>query len=448
MKAPPFSASRLASLRAHLEATIFPPAAPAPPAAGRPRRFAYVVAFLLAGTLLELLRPGWSASMHSIWAEDGSIFLHGALTESFGATIFAPYANYLVVVPRLIAEAATAVPLDDAAAAISVLSALLIALSGLVVWYATEGLVESRLLRAALAAVTVLAPVSGLESLDSASYVSWYMLFAVFWILLWQPKTLWGAALAGLFVLATGLSNPGIWFFIPLAALRAIAVRDERDGLILGSFAIAAIVQIPVAMSNHEQIYNPTWSSDIPTAYLQRVLDGAVFGQDLGGGGWSHLGWGLLIPLALIAAAILVAVLLRGSNRVRYLAVIAVVFSLALFFVSLYQRAVGPEMVWPSGTYNGSGGRYVIVPAMLLISAGVVVVDAITRGRNRRPWATWLSVGAAALLLLGVVTSFDMGNAPVRGVPTWEETLEAAAGTCVTEGNSEAKIPVAPVGVS
>lgn len=438
--------TKLRALRDHLNETLFPDPLARPASRRWGARAAIAVAFLAIGTLLSLTRPGWSVSFHSIWAEDGSVFLHGALTQSFGETVFAPYANYLVLVPRLIGEAATVVPLSDAPAAISVLSAAMISLSGLVVWHATAGHIESPYLRATLAVFTVLVPVSGLESLDSGSYVSWYMLFATFWILLWRPATTWGAGLAGLFVLAAALSNPGVWFFIPVAALRAIAIRDRRDGLIVAAFALGALIQIPVAASNHEQVYHPTWTSDILTAYLQRVLDGAAFGQHLGGLAWAHLGWTFLALLSIVAIVALAIGAWHSNRGGRYLAAIAVFLSLAMFFVSLYQRAVGTEMVWPGGTYNGSGGRYVIIPALLLVSAAVVLVDRFARQRRRPRWAAWSGAALIVLLIAGMVSSFDMEDVTARGAPTWDQSLEAAARTCVAERTPEGLVEVSPAG--
>jgi hypothetical protein len=436
--------ARLAALRQHLDATLFPPPRDPAPRNRWAERAAVTVGLLVVGTLLVMLRAGWSASLHTIWAEDGSIFLHGAVTEGSFEKIFAPYANYLVLVPRLIGEATTAVPLEDAPKVISGLSAFLVAVSGLVVWHATGGHLRSPWLRGALAIATVLAPVSGLESLDSGSYVSWYMLFATFWVLLWRPATTWGATLAALFVLAAGLSNPGVWFLIPLALLRGVAIRDRRDVLIVAGFALGALVQMPVAASNHEQIYNPTWTSDILTAYLQRVIDGGVFGQELGGRAWAHLGWAFLIVLTLAAVIAFAGGFWRGNRGSRYLTAIALLGSVGIFLVSLYQRAVGPEMIWPGGAFNGSGGRYVIIPALLLLSAAAVLLDAFVRRSGRARWAPWLG---AALVGLAVITSFDLSNSAARGVPTWEQSLQAAAWTCLAERNAEALVEVAPPGV-
>ena len=373
--------------------------------------------------------------------------LHQSLTEGTIDAVFSPIAKYLVLVPRLIGEAATIVPLRDAPTAVSCLSALAVAISGLVVWLATAGHIRNRGLRAALAVATVLVPVSGLESLDSAVYVSWYMLFATFWVLLWRPATRWGAALAGLFVLATALSNPGVWFLIPLALLRGLAYRDRRDAAILGGFALGALVQIPVMALNDEPVPDPAWSHDIVTAYLQRVLDGGVFGQHLGGAAWAHLGWPFLGSLAILAVAVLTVGLRRTGAGPRLFALIAVPTSVAMFFASAYQRALGPALIWPMDAYNGAGGRYAIVPSLLLLSTGLVVVDSLLQDRPEWRPGRLIAAAAIGLIAVAVVTSFDMSSPGVRGTPTWEDELAGAAEACTRDGSPEATVPIAPNGV-
>lgn len=64
---------------------------------------------------------------------------------------------------------------------------------------------------------------AGVESIDSAAYVLWYMLFASFWILLWRPASWGGTIFASVFILIIELSTPGVWFFLPVVVARVIA---------------------------------------------------------------------------------------------------------------------------------------------------------------------------------------------------------------------------------
>ncbi len=425
---------------------LFPDAPSTRTTLGRGERAILVVALLALAIVLQLARLGWSASLNSLWAEDAPIYLQEALSQDFWHAIVSTYATYLVLVPRLIAEAASLVPLQDMAAAVSILSAAVVALSGLVVWHASAAHIRDPYLRGTLAALAVLTPVAGLESLDSAAYVPWYMLFATFWILLWRPRTMRGAVLAALFALATGLSTPGVWFFLPLAALRAAAVRDRRDLTILAGFAIGAVVQVPVLALSSETAVTPLWTGDIWTVYLQRIVDGAPFGLQLGGVAWAHLGWPLLVALLVGGLAGLAIGARHSTPAARYIAAIAIPTSLAMFVVSLYQRAVGTQMLWLEGMHNGTGSRYAIVPALLLVSAAVVLIDGAVRRHPESRRLSPLLAATCAILLIALITSFWARDTAVRGAPPWDAALKAAAATCAREGVPAVAVPTSPPG--
>lgn len=406
-----------------------------------------VAALLALAVVFQLARLGWSASLNSLWAEDGQIYMQEALTQDFWDAIVSTYATYLVVVPRLIAELASLAPLRDVPAAVSILSALVVAVSGLAVWFASGSHIRNPILRGALVALTVLSPVAGLESIDSAAYVPWYMLFASFWLLLWIPRRFATAALGGLFILLTGLSTPGLWFFLPLAALRAITVRGPRDLLIVSSYAVGAAVQIPVLALTDETAVEPQWTADIWTTFLQRIVDGSLFGIRLGGEAWSHLGWPFLIVLTAAAAVALALGFRRAAPGARYLAAIAIATSLVMFVISLYQRAVGSQMIWPEGTFNSSGGRYSIVPALLLVSAGLVLLESWLRRRSpaAKPLA-WPVVVVTAVLAVAIGFSFWSRDIAARGEPPWDATVDAAASACRTEHLTDIALPTSPPG--
>lgn len=434
----------IASIRERLNESLFQDPPATRPDGTRARRLIVISGLFGLAILLQMLRVGWSASLHSLWAEDGAVFLSGAVHSGFGGSLLDPYATYLVLVPRAIGEIANLLPLQDAPAAISILSGAVVALSGLVVWQATAGLIESPYLRACLVALTVLAPVGGLESTDSAAYVPWYMLFASFWILLWRPATSAGAVGAGLFLLLTGLSSPGVWFFIPLALLRTLAIRDRRDGFVLAGFWAAAIAQLPVLAFNDEAAVAPVWTSDIWTAYLQRVVDGAAFGLRLGGKAWIHLGWPFLIVLLVAALAALAYGLSRTNLSARLLALIAIPTSLLMFVVAAYQRAVGAQLMWPAGNYAEAAGRYAIVPALLLLSVAAVMIDRRSRRRDDERRPSWLGYGAVALTAVVIAVSFPVENVETRGTPPWRASLEQSAEVCASEGGGEARVETSP----
>jgi hypothetical protein len=436
----------LRALRQAVRDCLFPAPAAERSRAGRGELALLAVSVLALAVVLQLARLGLENALESLWAEDGSILLQGASEHSFLGALVTPYAGYLILVPRLIGEVGNAVPLSDAAAAIAIASTLVVAVCGLVVWVAASGHIRNPYLRGALVALTVLSPVASLESIAAGSYVLWYMLFAAFWVLLWTSRSTAGAALGGLFVLVTGLSTPGLWFFAPLAGLRLLAARDRRDAAILAGYAIGAAVQVPILASNSETAVDPQWTADIWTGYLQRVLDGSLLGERLGGVAWEQLGWALLIALVVAALVALGFVALRSSAAVRAFVAIAVGTSLLMFVASVYQRAVGTQMMWPAGIHFGNAGRYAIVPALLLASAALVAIDRWPRplpGPRQLPWAGLAAVAVAAL---AIGSSFYVGNAADRGTPRWHQAIDDAAASCRAEDIETAPVAISPPG--
>lgn len=439
-------ANAIGQLRSRLDESLFQAAPSAETTVRWGERLLVVIALLALAVILQILRVGPSTGLDSLWAEDGQVFFQQALVLGFWDTVFSPYAGYLVLVPRLIGEVGNLVPLRDVAAAMGVASGFVVALCGLAVWHASAAHIRNPYLRGTLVALTVLAPVAGLESVVSGAYVLWYMLFASFWLLVWRPASAWGAGLGALFLLATGLSTPGLWFFAPLAALRALAVRDGRDLLLVGSYAIGAAVQVPVIAANSEAAADPIWTSDIWAAYVQRVVDGAAFGEDLGGGAWAELGWPFLVVLLICLATGLFFAWRHSSTSARWLAAVAIPTSLLMFVASAYQRAVGSDMVWPEGFHSGTAGRYAIVPALLLVSAALALVDRLPQRRPGPTGLSWAGVATMAVLIAGLASSFYVGNTAGRGLPRWGEALESAGASCIAAGLPEGRVAISPEG--
>lgn len=401
-----------------------------------------LVCFLAAAVILQLFRIGPSSALNSLWAEDGPVFLGGALSHSFFTAVVLPHAEYLVVLPRLIGEVGAVVPLHEAAVAMNLTAALVVALAGLAVWFASAGHIHSPYLRALLVVLTVLPPVAG-ETVASPANVAWHTTFAVFWLLLWRPATTWGASLSALLIFVTCLSTPAAFFLAPIALMRGIAIRDRKDALIVGAFGLALAIQLPVTALSDENVSTYFWTDNIFTTFLQRVVNGSVLGIELGGSAWADWGWTFLIAISVAVAAFLVALLLRAPSG-RLFAAIAIATSVTMFFVTSYSRALGNSMTWPPEIYNNVGGRYALVPVLLLISAALALLDS-RRASGGRLVAV---IATIAVLLVSVAYSFDVKAAPDRGGPKWKASVDAAAAQCEAKGLTEAPVLVAPEGWS
>ena len=119
-------------------------------------------------------------------------------------------------------------PIRWFAPAMAISGAAIVTGCACVVWRASAAHITNRYLRGTLVAMLVLLPNVGIEMLDDVTYMIWFLLFVSFWILLWRPATLAGAAGAGALLLLTALSNALVVLLVPIWLLRAIAIRDRR----------------------------------------------------------------------------------------------------------------------------------------------------------------------------------------------------------------------------
>src|SRR5689334_1103410 len=94
--------SSLARARASLANGLFPLATRAP---ARPswRHVVLGALLVLVVTAIQLLRMPGDTSVNTLWAEDGTVFLHEAKQLGRLGAVFHTYNGYVHLVPRLIA---------------------------------------------------------------------------------------------------------------------------------------------------------------------------------------------------------------------------------------------------------------------------------------------------------------------------------------------------------
>ena len=204
---------------------------------------------LAAGALVLLLRIAGPSPATTIWAEDRTVFLVGALAGP--RHLFAPYAGYLQLLPRLIAQLVSFLPLPDAAAAFAIIGAVIAAAVALFVFHASAGHIRSAWLRGLLAAAVLLLPVAPLEIAGSGVDTPWYLLFALFWAALWRPRTRGGMALAGAVAFLAGASTPLALALAPLLIVRIAALRQIREHAVTAGLAAGLLLQLPVIHAAH-----------------------------------------------------------------------------------------------------------------------------------------------------------------------------------------------------
>lgn len=377
-------------------------------------QFIGAVAALTALGLARILVA--AGSLDRVWAEDGQVFLSGALRMGFPRAVGASYDRYLLVLPRLLSQGVAVLPIRLAGSAFSVIATSSVALLAVFVYAASSRLVASRSVRCGLALAMVLLPVARVEVVGDLANLQWALLLATFWALVMvddRPALRRsGIALAAL----SALSCPIALVYVPLAAGQLARSRNRRERRIPLSFLAGCAVQVVVLVSAASQrtmthgLHDPF---QVASHYLGWVGAASIVWPDA------------LVPQAgtallggLLLVAVLAGVATQRSRARRGLALLALGYSVATFAAPVF--------------LSGTTTRYAYAPALLLLSAIAVLLP------ERRALPT---VAVAVLVGLWMV-SFPAASYRVSG-PTWSESVRHAAATC-SAAKTSVRIPVSP----
>jgi hypothetical protein len=408
------------------------PGADAPPAAGRnwrtvladlfpaPRpapkrslaRWALVVlvqvVVVAAGAAVMIARVGGRPVWQSVWAEDPGIYLPQALAHPWH--LLQSYGGYLQLMPRVIGQIAALVPIRHASVVFAVGGAVVASACGLFAYYASEGQVSSRWLRALIGLSVVLLPVAQLEIADTGVNSIWYLLAALFWAALWRPRTRAGAGVAAVVAFAAAASSSLGLVYAPLFVVRAMVVpRRWREHAATAGWALGSLLQLGVIAASHVSRFTPHNPLNAVLYYAHEVLLPAF--------GW-HLSWDLRNTLGLTGATVLVGglifvVLASAVVTQDWPCKVFVVTAVAMgLLITAFTSAFawgGPGQ--PVTLRVEHGARYSTVPILLLDAALIVAADAYARRWWPRPKAIVAVCALVAVLGAGWATDFRY---PVR----------------------------------
>jgi hypothetical protein len=346
-----------------------------------------------------------------VYAEDLSAFLVQALQHPWHLLV--PVGGYIELVPRLIAQFVSYLPLRDAAAAFAITGALVTAGCALFIFHASAGHVRSAVLRFVLALAVVLLPVAQLEIADSGVGAPWYLLFALFWAVLWRPRTragMAGAAAIGFFTVASTMMGV---LFAPLLLARAIALPRLREHAVTAGWAAGCLLQLPFVLTNmfggRSRAANMASSGHVLAFYAHGVVLPSL--------GW-HLAWRLQSlagrnGATLIVGAILVVfflwALITQGGQARAFVVTALLtgFVFASFGAALTKLVT----VLRVAVFGEPGSRYTTLAIFLIDAAVIVAVDSFIRHRQPTLRTAAAVTALVAVLSVGWITDFRyLGN--------------------------------------
>lgn len=428
-----------------------------------------VVAIAAVAALVAWLRLP-PAARDTLWAEDGRVFVQQRAAGAPFGTWFVPYDGYLHLVPRIVADLAWSwLPVGGLASGVTVLACLVAGVVAAAVWSCSRGLVASRAVRLALAAVTVFVPLAPLEVSGNLANLHWYLLWLTPFLLLHRYRSTTSTVLATVAALLVGLTEIQAVLLVPLVVLvRLLRRRSGPSRLDLVPVAVlgaALVVQLVVAALT-SRADAPGAASTVPQVvlgYLSSVVLGtwvpsaSTMGGLLDGAGWSVV----LVAAVPFVASALVVIRSAGRSTVRrsdddasgsvasgrmVLASVAAVASVGLWTLDVVVNHGPDTKFWfadPGRVSELGLTRYAVVPSMFLLVVVLCAVDALLLSTRRRLRAA----GAAGLVALAIVAAaWFVGPDTVRADgPRWEGSLGVAEDVC-DDGAEVADVAGAPAG--
>jgi hypothetical protein len=413
----------------------------------------YVVPLLVVFALVAR-RP--DVLVHpQLWAEDGNVFF-GDVT-AFGpiATLLRPYAGYVHLVPRLIADAGSLLPLDAVPLFYVMVSYLVAGCCCSLFALATfRFAIRSDRLRACVCLVLALAP-NSTELIGNIANLQWYLAFAVFLIIAipknrsatWSRTKQTAIALA---VFVSAATAPVCLLALPFALAR---VRDRGGAgrAIAAAFALASIVQVwTFARAPHPTPAHASFGAlaiglVVATALRGEVvpLAGTWYAQ------WLSMDHVLPCSLAILAAtaALVAAVLVRlePAERVRVVALLYLAVASVLMALSLRGENL-PPFLHQDQVRPWNADRY-FFPAQ----AAFIVLTGLAVERLSRAPAGFRAAFFVALFSGGIVANFHRWPYPAPTVAWAPEASrvriwEAQRATSPHRTEAKLVLPIEPPG--
>lgn len=389
------------------------------------RSAALAVGSFLALTVAQVLYQGGDPSYRTIWAEDGRIHYQAVASHGIGALAM-PYNGYLELVSRLLVLPGTWFSLTHLAVYLSVAGAATGALVALAVYRLSAGLIDSTVLRVALALAVALHPVLLQENLANITNIIWVLAFAVFFALLHRPENKGDVAL-GAAVAFLGMASTILGLvFLPIAAYVAWTRRDGATRVVLGAYGLGVVLQLVAYVTESTHGINTPGQGQLLNLYIARVLGITAVGDPGIAHLWNDGGKTLVYPFAFVVVATIAVLIACNRGWTLGLGLVAVGYSIALFFGDLLVR--GDAGLPLGSTWNDNAARYNVLSVLFLLAAIAIMIPHARVGALPRTVMSWALL---AQIVVVVVLGFHGENGRSKG-PEWYPALVAQAKDCQT----------------
>jgi uncharacterized membrane protein len=395
-------------------------------------RVVLLFALLIAGMLVSLARTPMHV-WNILWAEDGSIFVAGALSGS-PWTLFEGYAGYMHLVARLGAWLAVIFPLEIVPIAVTIVAAAITSLIACACFLLFEQRIASVPLRFGAWIVCLALPIMGGEVVNNLANLHWYLLIAGFIAVTVRARTTSLLVVQALVLFVAVTSDALALMLIPFVIVRLFLLRGIRERVADLAFVAGAILQIGVVVAQVISGAERTVAPERPSSaefidfYTYRVVLGGLFGTSSPARLLEILG--NTLPGLALGAVVLVIVAAARADRVRRVGIVVYVlgsvgFAIVVFSIQWSGLAGSPLLEYFTGS------RYITVPTALLLLSLLLAADAGLARLATRSAMRVFSGLIVVLLLIPVVIDFRPMNIRSDAAP-WEPQIAAARNDCET----------------
>jgi len=349
-----------------------------------------------------------------LWAEDATVFLNGALTQG-KHSLFAPYAGYIHLYPRLVALLAC--QFDLIWAPTIFFAGWIFAVIALVscAWLFFRRLNIKPAVAFLAVCLILVQPHSG-EIFYNLTNVQWMTGFTLPLVALIDFSGFARIA-AILYIVVTTLTGPFAIMLAPVLILRLWLRRNARpeDVLVFAGAAVQLTIYLTSARGNGE-VADPHWQHWVSAIWTFLTFGSQYFVIQL----FSLVFWGAIV------AGFRSEIRRSGINRaLTNLPTLLLLFGLIVFMASLWAAKTIPDVITP----RGSGARYFFVPY-----AAAIVFFAARQNVQPRHGFTYL----IGLLVLFMVHFVSVGH----------ENRQFRAYQAIAAIEPRTRIPVQPNGWS
>ncbi|WP_426515179.1 hypothetical protein ACPPVQ_11210 [Diaminobutyricibacter sp. McL0618] len=398
-----------------------------------------IALFAVAAAIAAWLRIP-AVARNTLWAEDGRNFIQDAVNHGPLASLAIPYAGYLHTIPRLItAFTVSFVPVSQWADAVTAGSCLVAGILAAVVFVCTRDVVPWLPGRLLIAGLTVLAPLAPREVLGNAANVHSLVLWTVFWMLLYTPRTRAGSIALGVVALLGAATEIQCLVLLPLALIHW---RNRRRWPMLAGLGAGLAMQLFVTLfwPRGQSGNPPVEALSIAYGYLINAVMPLVTPQNSIGPVLVRTGPLVGVAVFAVVAGALAYVMVRGLRAQRITAAGLVVGSIAFYTLDVVSN---PNSFYDYARFDRDElaqvwlVRYGVVPSMMLAAVVVLAISvAVSRRRagDRDPLLGNHSVlaGGAALAVVAalLLVQFVPHDTRRSAGPQWSPQVTTAAQAC------------------